>query len=131
MNKSTRRRALSGWDFNQLIFIAVPAFGYELRCFIQCCIWVGPQDGQFFCQAQLAVHSAAAVRLGIANDGPFYDRNVTLIFESPNKPRELSLVSLGQSFKVLLMVVITSFKIRLTTAMIRHRFAVWCTYGYL
>ena len=71
------------------------------------------------------------VRLGIANDGPFFDRNVTLIFESPNKSRELCLVSLGQSFKVLLMVVVTSFKIRLTTAIIRHRFAVWCTYGYL
>ena len=95
MNKSTQRR-----DFNQLKFIAIPAFGYELRCFIQRCIWVGPQDSQFFCQAQLAVHSAAAVRLGIANDEPFYDRNVTLIFESPNKLRELCLVSLGRRFKV-------------------------------
>ena len=118
MNKSTQRRALSGRDFNQLIFIAVPAFGYELRSFIQRCIWVGPQDSQFFCQAQLAVHSAAAARLGIANDGPFYDRNVTLIFESPNKPRELCLVSFGRSFKVLLMVVVTSFKIHLITAII-------------
>ena len=98
MNKSTQRRVLSGRDFNQLVFFAVPAFGYELRSFIQRCIWVGPQDSQFFCQAQLAVHSAAAVRLGIANDGPFYDRNVTLIFESPNKPRELCLVSLGTKF---------------------------------
>ena len=89
MNKSTQRRALSGRDFNQLIFIAVPAFGYELRSFIQRCIWVGPQDSQFFYQAQLTVHSAADVRLGIANDGPYNDRNVTLIFESPNKPREL------------------------------------------
>ena len=116
MNNSTQRRVLSGRDFDQLIFIAVPAFGYELRSFIQRCIWVGPQDNQFFCQAQLAVHSATAVRLGIANDGPFYDRNVTLIFESPNKLRELCLVSLGRSFKALLMVVVTSFKIRLTTA---------------
>ena len=62
MNKSKQRRALSGRDFNQLIFIAVPTFDYELRSFIQRCIWVGPQDSQFFCQAQLAVHSAAAVR---------------------------------------------------------------------
>ena len=116
MNKSTQRRVLSGRDFNQLIFIAVPAFGYELRSFIQRCIWVDPQDSQFFCQAQLAVHSAAALRLGIANDGPFYDRNVTLIFESPNKPRELYLVSFEQSFKALRMVVVTSFKISLTTA---------------
>ena len=118
MNKSTQRRALSGRDFNQLKFIAMPAFGYELRSFIQRCIWVGPQDSQFFCQTQLEVHSAAAVRLGIANDGPFYDRNVTLIFESPNKPRELCLMSLGRSFKALLTVVVTSFKIRLTTAII-------------
>ena len=118
MNKSTQRRALSGRNFNQLIFIAMPAFGYELRSFIQRCIWVGPQDSQFFCQAQLAVHSAAAVRLGVANNGPFYDRNVTLIFESLNKPREFCLVFLGQSFKALLMVVVTSFKIRLTTAII-------------
>ena len=80
----------------------MPAFGYELKSFIQSCIWVGPQDSQFFCQAQLAVHSAAAVRLGIANDGPFYDRNVTLIFESLNKPRELCLVSLERSFKACL-----------------------------
>ena len=73
MKKSTQKRVLSGRDFNQLIFIAVPAFGYELRSFIQRGIWVGPQDSQFFCQAQLAVHSAAAaVRLGIANDGPFF-----------------------------------------------------------
>ena len=89
MNKSTQRRVLSGREFNQLIFIAVPAFDYELRSFIQRCIWVGPHHSQFFCLAQLEVHNAAAVRLGIANDGPFYDRNVTLIFESPNKPREL------------------------------------------
>ena len=118
MNKSTQRRALSGRDFNQLIFIAMPAFGYELRSFIQRCIWVGPQDSQFFCQARLAGHSAAAVWLGLANDGPFYDRNVTLIFKSPNKPRELCLVSLGRSFKAFLMVAVTSFKIRLTTAII-------------
>ena len=118
MNKSKQTRALSGRDFNQLIFIAVPAFGYELRSFVQRCIWVGPQDSQFLCQAQLAVHSAAGVRFGIANDGPFYDWNVTLIFESPNKPRKLCLVSLRRSFKVLLMVVVTSFKIRLTTAII-------------
>ena len=119
MNKSTQKRALSGGGGgNQVIFIAVPAFGYELRSFIQRCIWVGPPDSQFFCQAQLRVHSAAAVRLGISNDRPFYDRNVTLIFKSPNKPRELCLVSLGRSFKVLLMVVVTSFKIRLTTAII-------------
>ena len=118
MNKSIQRRVLSGRDFNQLVFIAVPAFGYELRSFIQRCIWVCPQDSQFFCQAQLAVHSVAAVLLGIANDGPFYDRNVTLIFEWPNKPRELCLVSLRRSFKDLLMVVVTSFKIRLTTAII-------------
>ena len=118
MNKSTQRRVVSGRDFNQLVFIAVPAFGYELRSFIQRCIWVGPQDSQVFCQAQLAVHSAAPVRLGIANDRPFYDRNVTLIFKSPNKPRELCLVSLGRSFKALLMDLVTSFKIRLTTAII-------------
>ena len=68
MNKSTQRRPLSGRDFNKLILIAVPAFGYELRSFIQRCIWVGPQDSQFFCQGQLAVHSTAAVQLGIAND---------------------------------------------------------------
>ena len=47
MNKSTQRRALSGRNFNQLIFIAMPTFGYELRSFIQRCIWVGPQDSQF------------------------------------------------------------------------------------
>ena len=119
MNKSTQRRALSGRDLNQLIFIAMPAFGYELRSFIQrCCIWVGPQDSQFLLPSTVAVHSAAAVRLGIANNGPFYDRNVTLIFDSPNKLRELCLVSLGQSFKALLVVVVTSFKIRLITAII-------------
>ena len=55
MNKSTQRRFLSGKDFNQLVFVAVPAFDSELRSFIQGRIWVGPQDGQFFCQAQLAV----------------------------------------------------------------------------
>ena len=65
MNKSTQRRALSRRDFNQLILIAVPAFGYELRSFIQPCIWVGPQDSQFFCQAQLAVHSAMYIHTGI------------------------------------------------------------------
>ena len=86
MNKSTQRRVLLGRDLNQLVFVAVPVFGYELRSFIQGRLWVGPQDGQFFCQAQLAVHSAAAVRFSFANDGPFYDRNATLTFESPNKP---------------------------------------------
>ena len=90
----------------------MPAIGYELRSFIQGRIWVGAKDGQFFCQAQLAVHCAAAVWCSFANDGPFYDRNVTLMFESPNKPRELCLVSLGRSFKTLLMVVVTGFKIR-------------------
>ena len=102
MIKSTQRRVSSERDFDQLIFIAVPAFDYELRSFIQRCIWVGPQNSQFFCQAQLAVHNAAAVRLGFANDRPFYDRNVTLIFESPNKLREHCLVSLGQSLKLCL-----------------------------
>ena len=85
MYKSTQKGVLSGKDFNQLVFVAVPAFGYELRSFIQGRIWVGPQDGQFFCQAQLAMHCAAAVWFSFANDGPFNDRNVTLIFESPNK----------------------------------------------
>ena len=85
MNKSTQRRVVSGWDFNQLVFVAVPAFSYEFRSFIQSRIWVGLQDGQFFCQAQLAVHCATVVRFCFADDGPFYDRNVTLIFESPNK----------------------------------------------
>ena len=94
----------------------MPAFGYELRSFIQRCIWVASQDSQFFCQAQLAVHGAAAVRLGVANDGSFYDRNVILILKSPNKPKEL--VFLGRSFEALLMVVVTSFKIRLTTTII-------------
>ena len=108
MNKSTQRKVLIGRDFNQLVFIVVPAFDYELSSFIQRCIWVGRQDSQFFCQAQLAVHSAATVQLGIANHGSFYYRNVTLIFELPNKLRELCLVSLGQSFKALLMVVVTS-----------------------
>ena len=84
MNKSTQREILSGRDFNQLVFVAVPAFGYELRFFIQGRIWIGPQDGQFFCQAQLAVHCAAAACFSFANDGPFYDRNVTIIFDSPN-----------------------------------------------
>ena len=79
MNKSTQRRVLSERDFNQIVFVAVPAFGYELRFFIQGRIWVDPQDGQFFCQAQLAVHCAAAVRYSFVNDGPIYDRNVNLI----------------------------------------------------
>ena len=48
MNISTQGRVLSERDFNQLVFIAVPAFGYELRSFIQDRIWVGPQNGQFF-----------------------------------------------------------------------------------
>ena len=102
MNKSTQRRILSGRDFNQLVFDAVPAFGNELRSFIQGRIWVGLQDGQFFCQAQLAVHCTAAVRFGFANDGPFYDRNVTHIFESPKKFRKLCLMSLGRSLKLCL-----------------------------
>ena len=68
MNKSTQRGVLSGRDFNQLVFIVVPAFGYELRSFVQGRIWIGLQDGQFFCQAQLAVHSAAAVWFSFAND---------------------------------------------------------------
>ena len=85
MNKSTQRGILSGRDFNQLVFVAVHTFGYELRFFIQGRIWVGPQDGGFFCQAQLAVHCAAAVWFSFANNGPFYDRNVTLIFKLPNK----------------------------------------------
>ena len=37
MNKSTQRRVLLGKDFNQLAFVAVPAFGYELKSFIQSC----------------------------------------------------------------------------------------------
>ena len=52
MNKTTQRKVLSGRDFNQLVFVAVPAFGYELRSFIEGRIWIGPQDGQFFCRAQ-------------------------------------------------------------------------------
>ena len=59
MNKSTQKGVLSERDFNQLVFVAVPAFGYELRSFIQGRIWVGPQNSQFFCQTQLAVHCAA------------------------------------------------------------------------
>ena len=47
----------------------MPAFGHELRSFIQGRVWVGAQDGQFFCSAQLAVDCAAAVRFGFANDG--------------------------------------------------------------
>ena len=47
MSESTQRRVLSGRDFDQLVFVAVPAFGYELRSFIQRCIWVGPQDASF------------------------------------------------------------------------------------
>ena len=86
MNKSTQRGVLSGRDFNQLVlFVAVPAFGYELRSFIQGRIRVGPQDGQFYCQAQLAVRCAAAVWFNFANDGPFYDQNVTPIFVSLKK----------------------------------------------
>ena len=85
MNKSTQRRALSEKDFNQLVFVEVTAFGYELRSFIQGHIWVNLQDGQFFCQAQLAVHCAVAVWFSFANDAPFYDQNVTLCFESPSK----------------------------------------------
>ena len=119
MNKSTqesKKGFLFKRNFNQLVFVAVPAaFGHELRSFIEGRVWVGQQDGQFFCQAQLAVHCATAVRFSFANDRPFYDRNVTLTFESPNK---LCLVSLGRTFKALLMVVVTSFKNRLTTAII-------------
>ena len=73
MNKSTQRRVLSEKDFNQLVFVAVPAFSYKLKSFIQGRIWVGPQDGQFFCQAKLAVHCATVVWFSFANDGPFYD----------------------------------------------------------
>ena len=58
MNKSTQRKVLSERDFIQLVFVAVLAFGYKLRSFIQGRIWVGPQDGKFFCQAQLEVHCA-------------------------------------------------------------------------
>ena len=54
--------------------------------------------------------------VGLCKKCPIH--NVTLIFESPNKPRKLCLVSFGQSFKALLMVVVTSFKISLTTAII-------------
>ena len=61
MNKSTHRGVLAGRDFNQPVFVAVPAFGYELKSFIQGRIWVSSQDGQFFYQAQLAVHCAVAV----------------------------------------------------------------------
>ena len=91
MNKSTQRRVLSGRINLYLLrclhlatssFVAVSGFGYELGSFLQDRIWVGPQDGQFFCKAQLAVHCAAAVPFGFANDGTFHDRNVTLIFES-------------------------------------------------
>ena len=107
INKSTHRRVLSGRDFYQISFVrasgsetsitsSMPtsaiiydantsAFGYELRSFIQSRIWIGPQHGQFFCQAQSAVHCTAAIRFGFANHGPFYDRNVTLIFDLPNK----------------------------------------------
>ena len=83
MNKSAQR-VLSGRGFNQLVFVVVPAFGCELRSFIQGCFWVGSQEGQFFCQAQLAVHCTAAVRFSFANDGPFYDWN-EILFEFPNK----------------------------------------------
>ena len=31
MNKSTQKRVLSGRDFNQVVFIAVPTFGFELK----------------------------------------------------------------------------------------------------
>ena len=83
MNKSTQSKVFSRRDFIQLnLFFVVPAFGHKLRSFIQGRIWVGLQDGQFFCQAQLAVHCAAAVRFSFANDGPFNDQNVTLILES-------------------------------------------------
>ena len=71
MNKSTQKRVLSGRDFNQLVFVAVPAFGYKLISFTQGRIWVGPQDVQFFRQAQLAVYCAAAVRFSFTNDGHF------------------------------------------------------------
>ena len=67
MNKSIQKSFfLSGRDFNQFVFVAMSAFGYKLRSFIQGRIWVGPQDGQFFCQTQLAVHRAAAVAYGLA-----------------------------------------------------------------
>ena len=81
MNISTQRRVLSERHFNQLVFVAVPAFSYELRSFIQGRIWVGPQNVQLFNQAYLAVHCAAVVRFGSANHGPFNDRNVTLILD--------------------------------------------------
>ena len=72
MNKSTQGRVLSVRNFNQLVFVALPAFGHELRSFVQGRVWVGPQDDQFFCQAQLA-DRATAIRFDSANDVPFND----------------------------------------------------------
>ena len=55
MNKSTQKRVLSGRDFNQFVFVVVPAFGYELRSFIQGRIWGSPQDGQLCLAEKLAI----------------------------------------------------------------------------
>ena len=58
MNKPTQRRVLSGMDFNQLVFVAMLTFGHQLRSYIRGRIWIGPQDGQFFCQAQTNFESS-------------------------------------------------------------------------
>ena len=58
---------------NELVFVAVPAFGYKFRSFVQGRAWVGLQNGQLFCLAQLAVQYASAARFVCAKDGPFND----------------------------------------------------------
>ena len=68
MNKSTQRGVLSRRDFNQLVFVAEPAFSYELRSSI---------PGHKM--------AAAAARFSFVNNEISYDQNKTVIFELPNK----------------------------------------------
>ena len=73
LTNQTKKGFLSRRDFNKHVFVTVLAFCQEIRSFIQGRVWVSPQNGQFFCQAQSAVHCAATVGFGFANDEPFYD----------------------------------------------------------
>ena len=104
----------------------MPAFGHELRSFIQGRVWVGPRpvDVQCFCHAHLVKHCASAVWFGFANDEPFNGRNVTVILIRHQ-------TSFGSSVWCHLdkvIVVVTSFIICLTTAVIWHCFTVRSAY---
>lgn len=92
-------------------------------------IRIGLQNTQFFWQTKLASTRTTAIWFCLTLDWPFYDWTVSCVLEIPYQLRKLSLVSLWRVFKALNVVVITSFKIRFTAAIICHCLAIWYRYG--